>query len=93
MMITSQKKVNGNIATNIHMIKELKQINPKLMQIHQKSTKEASCSNMAKQQNTIYLSINKYVFRTNNLETTFCHQLLQYRCVCCVCLVSYSTYT
>ena len=43
-MITSQKKVNGNIATNIHMIKELKQINPKLMQIHQKSTKEASCS-------------------------------------------------
>ena len=48
---------------------------------------------MAKQQNTIYLSINKYVFRINNLETTFCHQLLQYRCVCCICLVSYSTYT
>ena len=44
MTITSQKKVNGNIATNIHMIKELKQINPKLMQIPRKSTKEASCS-------------------------------------------------
>ena len=36
MTITSQKKVNGNIATDIPMIRELKQINPKLMKIPQK---------------------------------------------------------
>lgn len=83
MTIRSQKKVNANTSTDTH-IRGLKQINPQLMQIPQKSTKEASRSNMAKQQNTIYLSINKYVFSINNSETTFYHQLLQYRRVCCV---------
>lgn len=43
MTIRSQKKVNANTSTDTH-IRGLKQINPQLMQIPQKSTKEASRS-------------------------------------------------